>query len=81
MARAIIEEFSDMRPHHIGDAIDAQNVQENEDQDLEGMETEPDHAVRDYEGNFREGGGPEEAIMFKRCDVKQVVATAVLFVF
>ena len=60
LARAVLEEFSDSRPSHIGDALDAQNAQDLDDQQMEGLQFEPDHDVRAYEGNFREGTGAEE---------------------
>ena len=73
MARAVLEEFTDQRPAHIGDAIDAQNVQDQEDQNMEGIHIDPDHDVRAYEGNFREGGDQADSTaMFKRSDISNI---------
>ena len=73
MARAVLEEFTEIRPSHIGDVIDAQNAQDQEDQQFEGIQLEPDHDVRAYEGNFREGGsGIEMAAKFKRSDISDI---------
>ena len=54
LARAIMEDFvpNDERPCHIGDVLDSQLEQDTEDQNLEGIEQDPDYEVRAYEGNF-----------------------------
>ena len=67
MARALIEDFPITRPSHIGEALDPQNEQDNEDQNFEGEQVNNDQQVRAYDGNFG-GNDSEEPSMFKRSD-------------
>ena len=45
-ARAIVADLPDQKPQHIGDLIDAENVRENEDQELEGATADEQYAAR-----------------------------------
>ena len=69
LARAIIEELDDQdqRPSHIGDQLDAQNEQENEDNETIGTSVNPDHQFRSYDNDLRDGS--EQKSMFKTADL------------
>ena len=43
-AQAILEEFPDDRPSHLGDNLDPENQQANEDQAEEGPQEDPEFA-------------------------------------
>ena len=71
IARAILDDFTeDERPCHIGNIIDNQNEQDNEEQIAEGMQPDLNYDVRDYDGDFV-GENLEEATIFKRADFSQ----------
>ena len=69
LARAIVEDMDDpdQRPSHIGDQLDAQNEQENEDGVAIGTSVHPEQQVRFYDGDLKEVS--EKPSIFKRADL------------
>ena len=68
LARAIIDELDeqDQRPSHIGDELDAQKEQENEDDEAIGTSVNIEHQFRSYDNDI---GGSEQPSMFKKADL------------
>lgn len=69
LARAIVEDMDDpdQRPSHIGDQLDAQNEQENEEGEAIGTSVHPEQQVRFYDDDLKEAS--EKPSIFKRADL------------
>ena len=67
-ARIMVEELSEHRPTHIGDQLDPQKEQEEQDQNLVGTEMDENQQIRSYSGVSGHGPADAEPCIYKKAD-------------